>query len=559
MLGGAALAAAYLVAAPLGMLFFAALRGPADLLPFEPGARWSAAHLAAVFSDPVLYRRVLADTAIFTAGSVAIAFPLAFAFAWLIERTDLPLRRTAYILIISRLVMPGVILAMGWIFLLGPNVGWLNVALRAMLGLEGPGPLDIFTMSGLIFAQGLSSVPFVFLLLSTALRTMDPGLEEASSMSGASPARTLWRVTLPILRPAILAPLILVTIVTLEQFEMPLVLGLPAGVHVFSTRIYWELTPLSGLPNYGRAAAIALPILAIALALLAVYNHLTRRAERFVTITGRGYRPRRVTLGRWRWLALGAIAAYVLVATGLPAFVLVWTSFFGFSTPSLAGLPLASFDAYLALAQDTKVLVAFGNTLAVAAGSATLIAVVSVLVAWIIARTKLPGRGVVDVLSFVSVGIPSVIAGLGVMLLYLTLPVPLYGTLWALVLAYAYRLSVATRINRAGLMQIHRELEEASALCGAGWGITFWRVVLPLLAPSVAGAWVLLFIVGVQEFTLPLMLFSPDNVVVSVLLWRLFSTNETQAAAALAVLVMLVVLPVVALAHAALLRRLRDW
>ena len=558
VLGGAVLVALYLVAAPLGMLLLGAFRGPADFLPFEPGARWTLGPLVEVLTDPVLYRTTLADTLVFTAGAVALGFSTAFVLAWLVERTDLPLRGLWFTLITARLVMPGVVLAMAWIFLLGPNAGWLNAALRALFGGDGAGPLDIFSMPGLIFAQGLSSVPFIFLLLTAALRTMDPALEEASSVSGASPRMTFLRVTLPVLAPGLLAPLILVTILTLEQFEMPLVLGLPAKIHVFSTRIYWELTPLSGLPNFARAAAAALPILAVALVLLAFYNRLIRRADRFVTITGRGYRPRRLALGPWRWPALAFVSLYAALATLLPAFVLLWTSLFGYGTPSLAQLPQFSLGAYRALLSDPNLGSALGNTAIVAIGSATLVTVVSALIAWILVRTRIPGRGVIDVLSFVSIGIPSVIAGLGVMLFYLSVPLPIYGTVWILVLAYAYRLSVATRVARAGLMQIHRELEEASATSGVGWAGTFRRVVAPLMSPSLVGVWVLLFIVGVQEFTLPLVLFSPENVVMSVLLWRLFAAGETAKAAALAVLIMAIVLPVVFLARTVLLRRARH-
>ena len=244
-------AAIYLIAVPLAMLLFAAFRGPGDYLPFEPGARWTLQHMRALFTDPVIYTRILPDTFIFVAGTVAVVFAIGFGLAWLIERTDLPGREIWFALILFPLLVPTPVLAIAWIFLMGPNAGWLNLAIRATLGLDGSGPIDIFSMGGLILCQALASAPFVFLLLSATLRTMDPALEEASGTSGASASTTFCRVTLPVLLPGVLAPLILITLITAEQFELPLIVGLPAKINVFSYRIYFELNPLSGLPNYG--------------------------------------------------------------------------------------------------------------------------------------------------------------------------------------------------------------------------------------------------------------------------------------------------------------------
>jgi iron(III) transport system permease protein len=226
VLAGGVFAALYLLAAPLGMLLAAAFRGPADLLPLESGARWTVEHFRAIYGDPVLYRQIIPDTLAFVGGAVALTIAIAFALAWLVERTDLPWRDLWYCLILFPLLVPSVVLAIAWIFLLGPNAGWVNVWLRPLLGLEGPGPINIFSMPGLIACQALASVPFAFLLLCATLRSMNPSLEEASSASGGSPASTFLRVTLPVLLPGLLAPLILSLLITLEQFEMPLIIGL---------------------------------------------------------------------------------------------------------------------------------------------------------------------------------------------------------------------------------------------------------------------------------------------------------------------------------------------
>ncbi len=197
-------AAIYLIAVPLAMLVFTALRGPADFLPFEPGARWTLDHLRAVVSDPLIYTRILPDTFVFVIGAVALVFVIAFTLAWLVERTDLPGREIWFSLILFPLLVPTPVLAIAWIFLMGPNAGWLNLGLRALTGLEGEGPINIFSMPGLIFCQALASTPFVFLLLSATLRSMDPALEEASGASGATPLTTFRRITLPVLLPGLL-------------------------------------------------------------------------------------------------------------------------------------------------------------------------------------------------------------------------------------------------------------------------------------------------------------------------------------------------------------------
>jgi iron(III) transport system permease protein len=549
---GAAAAAIYLVMAPLLALLATAFRGPSDLLPFEPGAHWTFDNLVDVYVNTPLLSSVLPNTATFVAGSVTVTFLTAFTLAWLVERTDLPWRTTLFTAILFPLLVPGVVMAFAWTLLFAPNAGWINVMLRGVLGLGSPGPINIFSMPGLILCQGIASVPFVFLLLGAAMRTMNPALEEASSASGARPLTTFLRVTLPVLRPGVLAPLILATLVALEQFEMPLIIGFPARINVFSTRIYFELNPEDELPAYGKAAAVALLFLVAAVVLLAIYNNLIKRADRFVTVTGKGYRPTRYPLGRWRAPALLFVGFYLAVGAILPAVVLVWTSFSGGSNESL------NLDAYRALFADRRFWPAVGNTFLVAGLSAGLITLVGALLAWQILRLRFPGRALLDVVSFMSIGIPSVIAGFAVMVLHLTIPIGLYGTVWILILAYSYRLAVSTRLSRASLMQIHAELEEASAASGGRWLDTVRRVVLPLLAPSLMASFVLLFIVGFREFTIPMVLQSEDNWVLSVIMWKLQADRQTAQAAAVGTLILLFVTPVIFVLRRQLLSRQGD-
>jgi iron(III) transport system permease protein len=554
-MSAAVLSAVWLTAAPLLMLLAAAFRGPGDLLPFEPASIWTLEHLRTVYGDPVLYRVTIPETALFVSGSVSLAFIVAFILAWLVERTDLPHHSLFFVIILFPLFVPSIMLGIAWIQLFGPNAGSINVALRQAFDLTGPGPLNVFSLSGLVACQAAALVPFVFLLLCAALKTMNPELEEASSTSGATPFTTFRKVTWPMLRPGVLAALMLATLVTLEQFDLPLLIGVPARVDVFSTRIFYELNPDSGLPVYGRAAAVGLMFLLAAVALLAAYNALIRRAERFVTVSARGFRMQRYRLGGWRGPALAFVATYSMLSSGLPAAALLWTSVFGNETPLMPTAGTPSIAAYARLLEDSAFWRAVVNTLIVAGLSAAIVTMVGAVLAWMLVRWNGRGRTAVEILGMVSIGIPSVIAGLATMVLYLTVPAPVYGTIWILVLAYSYRLAVATRVSRAGLMQLDPTLDEASAAAGATGLTTFRKILFPLLLPSLTASFILLFVVGAREFTLPLVLGSSDNVVLGVVLWRLFEDGHVAEASALASLVIAVIVPVVFVLRRHVVRR----
>jgi iron(III) transport system permease protein len=550
-----AAAAVYLIAAPLAMLIYAAFRGPADFLPFESGAQWTFDNVRAVVTDPIMYGEIIPDTLIFVAGTVCLTTVMALAMAWLLERTDLPYRSLWFALIIFPTLVPIVVKAIAWILLLSPNAGWINLLLRETTGWSGKGPIDVFSMSGLIFCQSLSVAPFVFLQFSATLRSMNPALEDASRASGASTWTTLRRITMPVLLPGLLAPIILVTLITFEQFELPLIIGLPGGINVFAYRIYNELNPASGLPNYGRAAAISLPFLIMGLVALVAYNHAIRHAERFVTVTGKAYVQRRIALGYWRWPAYAFLGFYIALAAVLPALILVWTSLFGFSVPGSVPLGGASLESYRQLLADPMLWRAVYNSFTVAILSALIVTLLGALLAWIITRSTFPGRWLLDALSFMSLGIPAVITGLAVMVLYLSVPVGIYGTVWILVIAYSYRLAVSTRLSRATIMQVHKELEEASSAAGARWLTTQTRILLPLILPGLVSAFLLLFIIGMREFTIPFVLYSQENVVMSVLIWQFFQGGEPARSAALATLMIAMVLPLLMFARRYLVAR----
>jgi iron(III) transport system permease protein len=560
VLGGAVLVLLYLISAPLLMTVFTAFRGPVDFLPFESGAQFTLDNLREVYSSGI-FRETLKDTAWFVSGSTALAFVLSFALAFLVERTNLPCRDLVFLLLTLPIMLPPLITGLSWIFLLGKSRGLLNVLLRGLLGLDGTGPFDVFTWYGMILAQGLAVVPFMFLLMGGAMRRMDPALEEASLVAGCGWLHTLTRVTLPVLRPAMLSILLLTAIITLEAFDIPLLLGLGAGARVLATSVYYPLYPQIGLPRYGEVAAIALLFLAITYALVYLYARATREQARYATVTGKGFRPRQINLGRWRYVALAGIGLYLCVQVALPAFVLLWSSLLdGYRPPTdwslVHDLSLKSFGKVL---RDTRFLPALRNTVLVAALSATIVAVLAAIMAWMVVRSQVRGKRLLDLLASTSIAIPSVIAGVSFLLFYLAMPgvqaLGLYGTVWVLVLALSYRTSVGYRITSAGVSQIKRELEEAAAVCGASWLTMFRRVVLPLLLPTTLAVWLLIFIVNFREFTIALLLGGVDNQMLGPLLWRYVASSEMGQASALAVLMAAMLLTVGGLARRVVLAR----
>jgi iron(III) transport system permease protein len=543
IIGGlGAVIAGYLILVPLAILLVAALRGTSDYLPFEAVSQWTVDNLRAVYGDPVLYSKIIPQTLTFALGAAVSTFAVGFALAWLVERTDLAGRSGWFWVIVSPLVLPTPILAIAWIFLFGPNAGWVNVTLRALLPFDAAhGPVNVFSMPGLILCQTLASVPFVFLLLTASLRSMDRTLEDVSAASGATAWTTLRRVTLPVLLPGMLAPFILVLLITLEQFELPLIIGLPAQINVFAQRIFWELSPPDGLPHYGIAAALALPFLAAGVLLLSLYNGMTKKAASFVTITGRAYATKPMALGKWQWPALLFAGSYCALAALLPAAVLLWTSFSGHAQGELAASAAAGLRNYRDVFEDSRFWLGLRNTILVAGTSALLGTAIGAMQGWLSVRSDFKWRHTLDYLSFMSIGIPAVINALAVMLLYLSMPIGVYGTVWILILAYSYRIAIATRIARVGLLQIQPELEQASAASGASWLTTQRRITAPLMQPHLFAAFLLLLVVGVREFTMPLVLYSPDNVVLSVLLLQLYQRGEGAQAAALATLMIVLI------------------
>lgn len=540
-----------LVLAPLGVLLLGTIK-PAAALPWDT-VGLTLENYQRVFGAAVTYRLLL-NTLVYAAGAIALGLSLAAILAWLIERTDLPGRTLVFVALAVALGLPSVLVAMGWSLLISPRIGVANLALRGLLGSDlTEGPLNGYSLGGMIFVTGLVVCPSMFLMLSALLRGMDPALEEGAATSGARPALVARRITVPLLVPGLLAVAMYFTVGTIHHFDIPLVLGLPGGELVLSTRIYVLTQGGTGAPQYGTSATYALVTLGIGLALMYAYVRATRRADRYRVVSGKAYRPRVIRLGRWKYPALTFVWGYLALALGAPLLILLWASLLPFyQTPSLEALGSLSLAAYQQVLQNPRVGRAVLNTVLLIVSSATLCMLLSALVAWTSLRVR--GGRLLEGLAFVITAIPSIVIALAVLLLYVRTPI--YGTLWILVLGHvtAY-LAFGSRTMSAAVLQLGSELEESAAVHGANWFATFRRIVAPLLFPALANGWIWVAAHSARDFTFPLMLTSTDNMVVASLLWEAWRIPNIPGAAAISVMLALTLGVLLGLARGSLIRR----
>jgi iron(III) transport system permease protein len=525
---------AYLIVVPLALMAISSFR-PGGF-PLDPG--WTFANYETVYGA-ANFPRLVRTTIAFAVGSTLMALTLGIALAWLIERTDLPLRGALRAAVILPMATPPILLAIGWAMLLSPRTGFFNLLLRDWFGLSAS-PFNVFSLGGMIFVEGLALVPTTFLFLSPAFRNMDPSLEEAAATSGAGPFTMLRRVILPLLWPSILAAGIFLTIVCLVVFDIPGTLGMPARIYVLSTQIYYlAVDSPTGVPLYGQVSALAVFFL-VMLALLGwAYHRLTRHAQRFRTVTGKGFRPRLLRLGRWRWVAFAGVVLYFMLAVVAPLAILTWTSLMPYQTRvTWAAVELITLDNHRDFFANRRVLTATANSLTIALVSATAVALLSVGLAWLVARARAPGAKFLDGLAFAPMAMPGVMLGVALVYVYLTLDFgfAIYGTIWIIAIAYVtHYLSFGTRLANGVLIQLHPELEEAGAASGASTWRILRKITVPLIWPAVVGIWIWVVAHALRELSTALMLQGRENVVVPTLLWDYWSGGEPNRAAAVGV------------------------
>jgi iron(III) transport system permease protein len=516
---------AAMVVYPLGMVLYGSVN---EAAPGQAGA-FTFENWRTVLSDASTFG-VLFTTILIALPRTLLALTLATVFAWILARTTTPGKRLLEGLLVFMFFLPELPWVLAWILLGAPKVGLLNQWFGALVP-GGESLIDIYSYGGLIVLGAVRSAPVLFLFVYPAFQAMDATLEEAARIAGASRWRTVWRVDLPLLLPALLASGILSFVVAMESFEIPQLLGTPAKIFVFTTKIY-DLAYGGHIARFGPAMVLAVLLLVLTFSLIVVqWKVLGGRA--YTTVSGRGYRARPLDLGRGRWVAFAFILCFFVVFGVLPFAVLLLNSFMQLSG-FLSWEMLTTKHWTDALAR-TAVLTSITNTLIVSVAAATLGVIASALISYVVTRTTWAGRKVLDLVAWTPWAVPGLVMSLGFLWAFVWLPI--YGTLWLLVLVFVARgLPVGSRFFTATMVQIGAELEESARIHGASWLRTFVRIWAPLLRPAVLGAWILLFVIAVRVLDLAVLLAGPGTRLLSVDIFFWTVTGRQEAASVLALL-----------------------
>jgi len=469
------------------------------------------------YTDPAFFE-VIVNTVIFVLGSSTLATVLALFLAYLNTRTDIPFKFLFKIISIIPMMIPHLLFSVSWALLLNPSNGMMNIVLKNVFSLDSA-PFNIYSLSGMILVEGLLDLPIAYLIIAPAMASFDVALEESSRVFGASTWRTLVRVTLPVLRPAILAAFILGVVRSLASFAVPSVLGMPGRVQVLATHLY-QMIATGFATDYGKAAAVGMSVLATSITLIVVYRALTAESEKYVTISSRGYRPTVVELKGAKMPLFFVVALLSFILIVLPVAVLFYTSLVPYSmVPSARAFSLMSWKHWIEVLQDPISLLSLKNSLFLGVVGATLGVVLSIFVAYVIVKVKTRASGILESLSFLSFSFPGIVIGVGFMWFFVQ--TPLYATLWALLIGYiATYLPYGIRPLASAFVQVHGHLEESSLVCGASPLTTMRRIIIPLLVPGIVSGWILMATMFVRELTLSVVLSRPGTEVLAVQILR---------------------------------------
>lgn len=537
----------FLVIYPTLMLLLGALTGGNPVVDGYQLAKISLANFVVVLADPnvhlALYHSLLACT-----GGTALAVVIGLAFAWIVVRTDTPCKRLIASTGMLPLFMPPLVAGIAWGILGSPKTGLLNILL-ARMGIAWR--FDFYTMTGIILVFGMYYAPYVYMFTSAALRNMDPSLEEAAEISGASPLRTLATVTFPLIAPAILSGMLLSFVVMLGIYGIPAVLGAPADLHVLTTYLY-ALTIWSP-PRYSTAASVAV-ILMVATGALVVLQQKVLAGRTFTTVAGKAFRPRALRLGRWRFLTLGLAITYLLIVVVLPTLALVVAAFRKFmfirDLSSLLDTRQYSLLHFHQLFDNPSTMVSVVNTMKVAVITAVLGGALAFCIGYTVNRSNAPARRVIDLIATAPVAIPGLVIGVGYLWAWIAIPGGFYGSIWILAFAFVARFIPDTmKALSTSLMQIHRELEEAAWICGRGLFSTIVTIVLPLARPGVIAAMTLLFILAVRELGSSLFLYSSGTMVMAVQLLGFYEGGNISVTAAFSLVQMVILGVLIGITH----------
>ena len=526
-----------LVLYPIGWLVYGSVRSGA---PFESGTLTLANYVKA-YADPQI-GRVVANTLVFAFGQACGALAIGTTLAWIIVRTNTPGRRIFESLTLVLFLFPLIMAVFAWTMLLSPQRGLFNIVLMEIFGLASA-PFDIYTMGGMIFVQSLYVAPIAFLIVAPAMASVDGNLEEAARMSGAGPWMVARRVSLPLVLPALSSAFLLLFIVGIESFDIPQMLGAQKGIFTYPTLIYHAIA-VRFPADYGLGTALAMGLLAVTAVAVLVYRRIMARSERFETIRGKGFRTREIDLGHWRFAAAGLCWAFFVVTVFLPLLIIVLGSllrFFGrFSWAMFSRL---TFENYVRLFEHPAIGKAVVNSLLLAVFAGLSCVLLAALVGHLTVKSKTVAASLLEGVAMLPIAFPATVLGVGMLWAWIVVPLPIYGTILILAIAYVTRyLPLALRTVSGGFAQVSSEMDEAAHLSGAGWGMTLRRITLPLLKPALSAAWLMLFMIFIRELGMSVLLVGTGNPVLSVVMFDYYQSGELGLLAACSVFLIVLIL-----------------
>jgi iron(III) transport system permease protein len=469
------------------------------------------------YTDPA-FLDIIWNTAIFTLGSAALATLLALFLAYMNTRTNIPFKGLFGVISIVPMMIPHILFAVSWVLLLNPSNGILNKLLMDVFQLQSA-PFNIYSLGGMILVEGLLDLPIAYLIIAPAMRSFDIALEESSKVCGASDLRTLMKITLPVLRPAILASVILVIVRSLASFAVPSVLGMPGRIYVLATHIYASVST-GFMADYGKAAALGMSALVASITLIYLYRYLTSESGKFVTISSRGFKPTLIELKKSRYPLFAVVGLISFILIVLPVLVLFYTSLVPYSmVPSARAFSMMSWKHWIDVLKDPISILSLKNSLTLGIVGATIGIVLAVFVSYAIVKVRTKASGILESLSFLSFSFPGIVIGVGFMWFFVR--TPLYSTMWALLIGYiATYLPYGIRPLSSAFVQIHSHLEESSRVCGATPFQTLRKIVIPLLIPGIVSGWILMATMFLRELTLSVVLSRPGTEVLAVQILR---------------------------------------
>jgi iron(III) transport system permease protein len=538
---------AFLVLYPIAMLLVGALTNVNPVIDGLHLSTISPANFLTVLGNENVHLAVV-NSLVACAGGTALALFIGLAFSWIVVRTNTPCRALIATGGMIPLFVPPLVAAVAWAILGSPKTGLINTI---MAGMGIPLRIDLYSMPGMIAVFGMYYAPYVYMFTASALRNMDPSLEEAAEVAGASALKTLLTVTFPLIAPAIISGMLLSFVVMLGIYGIPAVLGTPANIQVLTTYIF-TLTAWSP-PLYSTAASVAIILMAVT-GVLVWLQQKVLAGRSYTTVAGKAFRPRALNLGPWRFLTLGLALLYIFVVVVLPTLALIVAAFRKFLfVRDIAGLfdmrqyAMVHFDRLFAnpLAFNSVV-----NTMEVGLITAVIGGALAFAIGYTINRTQAPGRKAVDVISTLPVAIPGLVVGVAYLWAWIGIPGGLYGTIWILALAFIARFMPDTvKALSTSLLQIHRELEEAAWVCGKGLFGTIRTIVLPLARPGVIAAMTLLFILAIRELGSSLFLYTSKTMVMAVLLLDYYEGGNIGVTAAFSLIQTVLLGVLIGLAH----------